>query len=208
MLGIAAVVIAVAMGGTILALGELASLGDLVDVLLLAVSLAVAAVPEGLTAITTIVLSLGTQRMAKRNVIVRRLSSVETLGSTTTICSDKTGTLTKNEMTVRTVITASGRVDLTGAGYEPSGEVQQGGAPVEDPLLLEVVEKALGAGDLANNAALRGKAARSTIQGDPTEAALVLAARKLGQAPRNLRKRYPRVGEVPFSSERKLMSTS
>src|SRR5512141_439269 len=148
MLGIAAVVIAVAMGGTILALGELASLGDLVDVLLLAVSLAVAAVPEGLTAITTIVLSLGTQRMAKRHVIVRRLSSVETLGSTTTICSDKTGTLTRNEMTVRTVVTAGGTVELTGTGYDPTGEVRQGGRVVTDPALLDEVERTLAAGHL------------------------------------------------------------
>ena len=208
LLGMAVIAIAVVIGGTILFVEHLSSLTDLVDVLLLAVSLAVAAVPEGLTAITTIVLSLGTQRMAKRNVIVRRLSSVETLGSTTTICSDKTGTLTKNEMTVRTVITASGRVDLTGAGYEPTGEVQQGGAPVSDPRLLEEVEKALVAGDLASNAALLEKGGRWTIQGDPTEAALVVAARKIGQAPKKLRRRYPRVGEVPFSSERKLMSTA
>ncbi len=208
LLGIAVIAIAVVISATIFFVEHVKSLTDLVDVLLLAVSLAVAAVPEGLTAITTIVLSLGTQRMAKRNVIVRRLSSVETLGSTTTICSDKTGTLTKNEMTVRAVVTASGRVDLTGAGYEPVGEVQQGGGPVKDRRLLEEVEKALSAGDLANNATLLEKDGRWTIQGDPTEGALVVAARKVGQAPKKLRRRYPRIGEVPFSSERKLMSTA
>ncbi|MGZ6124028.1 MAG: cation-translocating P-type ATPase, partial [Myxococcales bacterium] len=208
LLGIAVIAIAVVISGTILFVEHLRSLTDLVDVLLLAVSLAVAAVPEGLTAITTIVLSLGTQRMAKRNVIVRRLSSVETLGSTTIICSDKTGTLTRNEMTVRAVVTASGRVDLTGVGYEPAGEVQQGGGPVKDPRLLEEVEKALVAGDLANNAALLEREGRWTIQGDPTEGALLVAARKMGHAPGKFRRRYPRVGEVPFSSERKLMSTA
>ncbi len=208
LLGVAVVAIAVVVGATILFVDELRSLADLVDVLLLAVSLAVAAVPEGLTAITTIVLSLGTQRMARRNVIVRRLSSVETLGSTTTICSDKTGTLTRNEMTVRTVVTASGAVDLTGIGYEPSGEVQQDGKLVTDPSLLEEVEKALAAGDLANNAALVQQGERWVIQGDPTEGALLVAARKVGRAAAGLHERFPRVGEVPFSSERKLMSTA
>jgi len=208
LLAVAVIAIAVAVGATILVVEELRSLSDLVDVLLLAVSLAVAAVPEGLTAITTVVLSLGTQRMARRNVIVRRLSSVETLGSTTTICSDKTGTLTRNEMTVRTVVTASGRVELTGIGYDPAGEARQAGGPVEDPALLEEVQKTLGAGELANNSALVQQGGRWTIQGDPTEGALVVAARKVGHAAEALRARYPRVSEVPFSSERKLMSTA
>ena len=146
--------------------------------------------------------------MAARNVIVRKLSAVETLGSTTVICSDKTGTLTRNEMTVRTVVTASGTVDLTGIGYEPVGEVQQDGAAAHGPALLEEVEKALGAGDLANNAALLERDGRWSIQGDPTEGALVVAARKVGLAADELDGRFPRVGEVPFSSERKLMSTA
>ncbi|HET7754675.1 MAG TPA: cation-translocating P-type ATPase [Anaeromyxobacteraceae bacterium] len=208
LLGLAVIAIAVVMSATILLVEHLRSLGDLVDVLLLAVSLAVAAVPEGLTAVTTVVLSLGTQRMAKRNVIVRKLSSVETLGSTTTICSDKTGTLTRNEMTVRSVVTASGRVDLTGIGYDPSGEVQQDGRSVDDPALLDEVAKALAAGDLANNAKLVRNSDRWVVQGDPTEGALVVAARKVGHAAGTLHRRYPRVGEVPFSSERKLMSTA
>jgi Ca2+-transporting ATPase len=208
LLGGAVVAIAAVVGATILLFGEPRTLADHVDVLLLAVSLAVAAVPEGLTAITTIVLSLGTQRMAQRNVIVRKLAAVETLGSTTVICSDKTGTLTRNEMTVRTVVTASGTVELTGVGYEPAGEARQDGRPVADPALLEEVEKALSAGDLANNATLVEDGGRWTIQGDPTEGALVVAARKVSAAAARLRERYPRVGEVPFSSERKLMSTA
>jgi Ca2+-transporting ATPase len=208
LLGLAVIAIAITIGVTILLVEELRSLTDVVDVLLLAVALAVAAVPEGLTAITTVVLSLGTQRMARRNVIVRRLSAVETLGSTTTICSDKTGTLTRNEMTVRTVVTASGAVDLTGTGYDPAGEVRQGGEAVTDPSLLEEVERVLAAGDLASNAALSRQDGRWTIQGDPTEGALVVAARKLGATAGNHRERYRRVGEVPFSSERKLMTTA
>jgi Ca2+-transporting ATPase len=208
LLGVAVIAIAVVISATILALEDLRSLTEFVDVLLLGVSLAVAAVPEGLTAITTVVLSLGTQRMAQRNVIVRTLASVETLGSTTTICSDKTGTLTRNEMTVRTVVTASGTVDLTGIGYEPFGEVQQDGKPVEDPVLLEEVRKTLAAGNLVNNAALVERDGRWAIQGDPTEGALVVAARKAGHAVEELNRRFPRVGEVPFSSERKLMSTA
>jgi P-type Ca2+ transporter type 2C len=208
LLGLAVIAIAIVISVTIVVVQHLRALTDLVDVLLLAVSLGVAAVPEGLTAITTIVLSLGTQRMARRHVIVRRLSSVETLGSTTAICSDKTGTLTRNEMTVRKIVTASGTVEMTGTGYEPSGEVQQGGKPVEDAALLEEVEKTLAAGSLANNAALVQQGGRWSIQGDPTEGALVVAARKVGEAAGKLHRRFPRVGEVPFSSDRKLMSTT
>jgi P-type E1-E2 ATPase len=139
---------------TILLRDEMRTLSAVVDVLLLAVSLAVAAVPEGLTAIMTIVLSLGMQHMALRDVIVRKLSAVETLRSTTVICSDKTGTLTRNEMTVRAVVTASGRVDLSGIGYEPVREVQRDGRLLTDPDLLNEVEKALRAADLDNNATL------------------------------------------------------
>jgi Ca2+-transporting ATPase len=208
LLGLGVIAIAFAVAVTIFAVGHVRSLTGAVDVLLLAVSLAVAAVPEGLTAITTVVLSLGTRRMAARNVIVRKLSAVETLGSTTTICSDKTGTLTRNEMTVRTVVTASGAVDLTGTGYDPSGEVRQDGARVSDASLLEEVELALTAGDLASNAALVHRDGRWMILGDPTEGALVVAARKLGSAAASRRERFRRVGEVPFSSERKLMSTA
>ncbi|ABS27354.1 ATPase, P-type (transporting), HAD superfamily, subfamily IC [Anaeromyxobacter sp. Fw109-5] len=208
LLGLAVIGIAIVVSVTILLTEELRSLTDAVDVLLLAVSLAVAAVPEGLTAITTVVLSLGTQRMARRNVIVRKLAAVETLGSTTTICSDKTGTLTRNEMTVRTVVTASGAADLTGTGYEPAGELRQDGAPVSDPSLLEEIEWLLAAGDLASNAELAQRDGRWTIQGDPTEGALLVAARKVGGKAAQHRQRFTRVGEVPFSAERKRMSTA
>lgn len=208
LLGIVVIIIAVVMSATIVFIAGVSDFAALVDVLILAVSLAVAAVPEGLTAITTIVLSLGMQRMAQRNVIVRKLSAVETLGSTTVICSDKTGTLTKNEMTVRTVVTASGRVDLAGIGYNPAGEALSDGKTLETGPLRSEVRRTLRAADLANNANLVQDGDRWSIQGDPTEGALLVAARKVGLTDQELADRFPRVGEVPFTSERKLMSTA
>jgi Ca2+-transporting ATPase len=209
LLGRIVIAIAVIMGVTLLLVNrETRSLEQLVDILLLSVSLAVAAVPEGLTAITTIVLSLGMSRMAKRNVIVRKLNAVETLGSTTVICTDKTGTLTKNEMTVRTVAVPLGRVELTGGGYDPAGEVQQDGQPLPEGDLLRQVRRTLRFAALANNATLLQRDERWVVQGDPTEGALVVAARKAGVTEEDLSERYTRVGEVPFSSERKMMSTA
>jgi Ca2+-transporting ATPase len=207
-LGMVVMVIALVMSATILLVDRVGTLGELVDILLLAVSLAVAAVPEGLTAITTIILSLGMQRMARRNVIVRKLSEVETLGSTTVICTDKTGTLTKNEMTVRAVVTASGRVDFTGVGYDPRGSALHAGQPLADAIMLEEVKTALRAAYLVNNATLLCRDGSWTIQGDPTEGALLVAAHKVGLEEEDLEGRFPRTAEVPFSSERKLMSTA
>lgn len=207
LLGIVVIVIAILMSATLLFVTGDYSLTTLITVLLLAVSLAVAAVPEGLTAITTIVLSLGMQRMAQRNVIVRRLASVETLGSTTVICTDKTGTLTKNEMTVRTVVTNHGRVDLSGTGYTPEGSLQHEGHDLDDSTIRYEVTRVLRAGSLANNARLNESEGRWQIQGDPTEAALVVAAHKIGLTAGALQGRFPRHAEVPFTSERKLMST-
>jgi P-type Ca2+ transporter type 2C len=154
------------------------------------------------------VLSLGRQRMARRNGIIRKLSAVETLGSTTVICSDKTGMLTKNEMTVRAVVTAGGRVDVTGIGYDPVGELRRDGQPITNPALLNEIEKTLRAADLDNNATLIEQDGRWSIRGDPTEGALLVAAHKGGLAQADLDERFPRIGEVPFSSERKLMSTA
>lgn len=209
LLGKVVISIALVMGITLLiANRENRSLNQVVDILLLAVSLAVAAVPEGLTAITTIVLSLGMSRMAQRNVLVRKLNAVETLGSTTVICTDKTGTLTKNEMTVRAVSTPLGRIELTGIGYEPVGEMVQDGAHVRDDALAGQVERTLRFAALANNAQLKEKAGNWTIQGDPTEAALVVAAYKVGVSANELQARYSRLAEVPFSSERKMMSVA
>ncbi|HUF94322.1 MAG TPA: HAD-IC family P-type ATPase, partial [Candidatus Limnocylindria bacterium] len=200
-------VIAVVMIATIFLLGEVRGLSAIFDVLILGVALAVAAVPEGLPAVVTAVLSLGVQRMARRKAIVRHLSAVETLGSASVIATDKTGTLTRNEMTVRAVVTASGRIAIDGTGYEPRGDVRrEGGGSIEGALRSELV-RALSAADRANNAVLQESGGRWTVQGDPTEGALIVAARKAGLEDEALDARFERVAEVPFSSERKLMST-
>jgi len=201
-LAIIVVSIALVMIGTILLLGNIRGLAALFEVLILGVALAVAAVPEGLPAVVTVVLALGVQRMAKRNAIVRHLAAVETLGSASVIASDKTGTLTRNEMTVRAVVTASGRVDFAGTGYAPEGEVTK----LTRDLEVEVT-RALTVGDRANNALLQERDGRWTVQGDPTEGALLVAARKAGLADEALDARFERLGEVPFSSARKLMTT-
>jgi Ca2+-transporting ATPase len=207
LLGLVVVAIAVIMIATIIVLEDVRGAAALFDVLILGVALAVAAVPEGLPAVVTAVLSIGVQRMAQRNAIVRRLAAVETLGSASVIASDKTGTLTKNEMTVRTVVTASGRVVFEGSGYDPNGGVRhENGGPVDGRLRVEL-ERALAVADRANNATVHEQDGRWTVQGDPTEGALLVAARKAGLSPAALDERLPRVGEVPFSSERKLMST-
>lgn len=207
LLGKIVIAIALLMGVTLfIANRDTRSLQQFVDILLLAVSLAVAAVPEGLTAITTIVLSLGLSRMAARSVIVRKLNAVETLGSTTVICTDKTGTLTKNEMTVRAVLIPQGRVELTGIGYEPIGEMVQDGKPVRDEELGQQVQRTLRFAALANNSQVIEKDGRWSILGDPTEGALIVAAYKAGVSATELRQRYARIAEVPFSSERKMMS--
>jgi len=195
------------MIATIILVEHVRGLSALFDVLILGVALAVAAVPEGLPAVVTAVLSIGVQRMARRNAIVRHLAAVETLGSATVIASDKTGTLTKNEMTVRIVVTASGRVTFEGSGYSPEGFGRvDGGGPIEGPLRIEV-ERALAVADRANNATVQQRDGRWTVQGDPTEGALIVAARKCGLSSADLDERLPRIAEVPFSSERKLMST-
>ena len=207
LLGIIVIAIAVVMIATIILVENVRGFAALFNVLILGVALAVAAVPEGLPAVVTAVLSLGVQRMAKRNAIVRHLAAVETLGSANIIASDKTGTLTKNEMTVRVAVTASGRVRFGGSGYEPEGEVQRdGGGAIDGALRIELV-RTLAAADRASNAVLQERDGRWMVQGDPTEGALIVAARKAGLEDEALDARFARIAEVPFSSERKLMST-
>ena len=202
LLGLIVILIAAAMIATIVLVQDVRGLPALFEVLILGVALAVAAVPEGLPAVVTAVLALGVQRMAKRRAIVRHLAAVETLGSASVIATDKTGTLTKNEMTVRAVVTASGRVDFGGTGYAPEGEI----SPLKEHQQLEL-QRALTVGDRANNALLQERDGRWSVQGDPTEGALIVAARKAGLTGEALEARFHRVGEVPFSSDRKLMST-
>jgi P-type Ca2+ transporter type 2C len=206
-LGVAVVLIAVVMIATILLVEKIEGFSALFDVLILGVALAVAAVPEGLPAVVTAVLALGVQRMARRKAVVRHLAAVETLGSADVIASDKTGTLTKNEMTVRAVVTASGRVDFSGTGYAPTGDVKASHGLAIDGALRVELERLLTVADRANNAALAQKDGRWMVQGDPTEGALIVAARKAGLGGEVLERRFKRIAEVPFSSERKLMST-
>jgi len=206
-LAVTVVLIAIAMIGTIFLVSDISGFSEIFDVLILGVALAVAAVPEGLPAVVTAVLSLGMQRMAKNKAIIRRLAAVETLGSATVIASDKTGTLTRNEMTVRRLITASGGANLSGTGYAPHGGIQLiGPQSPGEPLQFELT-RALTAAERANNAVLQERDGSWSVQGDPTEGALIVAARKAGLLREALDARFARVGEVPFSSERKLMST-
>lgn len=205
-LGIAVCIIAAVVLLALAIMEGFSSINDVIDSLLLAVSLAVAAVPEGLAAILTVVLALGVQRMAAHHAIVKKLHSVETLGSASVICSDKTGTLTRNEMTVERVVTPSGEVELTGSGYSPEGDmVQLDGSAVPENVKHEVLAT-LGAGTLANDGELRegNKPGTWEIVGDPTEVSLVVAAQKT-HADRKY-KHFERVAEIPFTSERKRMS--
>jgi P-type Ca2+ transporter type 2C len=207
-LGVAVVVIAVVVVAAILLTADVEDTADLVAVLLLGVSLAVAAVPEGLPAVLSVVLAVGVQRMAARRAIVKRLSSVETLGSASVICTDKTGTLTRNEMTIEKVVTGSGEVDVTGSGYAPEGELRVNGERLPAGPLREEVLAVLAGGSLANDAVLeQAHDGGWTIQGDPTEAAFLVAEAKIEGLTEARTGRFARIGEVPFTSERKLMTT-
>jgi P-type Ca2+ transporter type 2C len=177
----------------------------IVTMVMFAVSLAVAAVPEALAAIVTGALAIGMHQMAKANALIRKMPAVETLGCTTVICSDKTGTLTKGEMTVRKVQVGGRPFDVTGVGYAPEGEIK--GIAADDTATQADVELLLKAGLFCNDASLEEKDGRWAIKGDPTEGALVVAAMKFGLNPTELRLDNPRVEEIPFSSERKRMTT-
>jgi magnesium-transporting ATPase (P-type) len=175
------------------------------DSLMAALTLAVAAIPEGLPAIVTIALAVGVQYMAARRAIIRKLPAVETLGSTTVICSDKTGTLTRNEMTVQALWTPSGSYSLSGVGYAPQGELRRGeqtlGSPPGDARELLV------AGALCTDAAVLAKDGTWALTGDPTEGALIVAAEKAGLKVEELRTRHARVDAIPFESEHQFMAT-
>jgi Ca2+-transporting ATPase len=175
------------------------------ETVIFAVALAVGAIPEGLPAIVTIALAIGVQRMAARHAVVRKLPAVETLGSTTVICSDKTGTLTRNEMTVQALWTpASGHFAVTGVGYEPKGWLARAGATVQAPadvadLLLTAV--------LCNDASIENAGGQWKVHGDPTEGALVVAAEKIGIDVARVRERHRRLDAIPFESDTQFMAT-
>ncbi|MDF1614133.1 cation-transporting P-type ATPase [Desulfurivibrio dismutans] len=179
---------------------------DIMETFLATVSLAVAAIPEGLPAIMTITLAIGVQRMAARNAIIRRLPAVETLGSVTTICSDKTGTLTRNEMTVKSMVTAEHTFEIGGVGYEPHGGFSLDGQdvdPDEQPVLAEALRGIL----LCNDAELHQREGQWVLEGDPTEGSLVTAARKAGLDQRKTNATYSRDDVIPFESSYKFMAT-
>lgn len=238
-LGIAVILIAIVVMAVVALVNGVHSPDEAVDILLMGVSLAVAAVPEGLPAILSLVLAIGVQAMAKRSAVMKNLDSVETLGSVSVICSDKTGTLTKNEMTLREVVTASGSTELSGTGYDPTGKAtvnanrhsdsnsnssSSSSSEAEDAALQEA-QLVLTAGALANNAQLDQMEGTWEIQGDPTEAAFLVALPKLRDPETKNPKRQAgdstatatptttpettnatRLAEAPFDSERKLMS--
>lgn len=179
---------------------------ELAEMFFMSISLAVAAIPEGLAAIVTIVLSLGMGRMAEKNAIVKKLLAVETLGTTTVICSDKTGTLTQNEMTVTKAYLDGKTIDVEGTGYDPVGQIKLDGKEVEDQELKSLYTL-MSISALTNDAKLIEENQRYTMIGDPTEGALITFAGKKGLVKEELEKTYPRIAEIPFDSDRKMMTT-
>ena len=182
---------------------------DFIEMLIFGIALAVAVVPEALPAVVTISLAIGVQKMVKRNALIRRLPAVETLGSTSVICSDKTGTLTRDEMTARKLYAGGEVFKISGVGYEPTGEFSRNGHPVELPHTARTL---LAAAALASDARLNQSSGSEpgngwSIKGDPTEGALVVAAAKAGLHKPELDDRYPRRHEIPFTSETKRMTT-
>ncbi len=192
--------------GVVRMLGQGVAFGvALKDTLIFAIALAVGAIPEGLPAIVTIALAIGVQRMAARRAIVRKLPAVETLGSTTTICSDKTGTLTRNEMTVQSLWTPVGEFEVTGVGYEPIGALKQNGESVQET--PKAVRRLALDGALCNDALVFAHDGAWTLSGDPTEGALVTLAMKLGVNIETERKTFNRADAIPFESENQFMAT-
>jgi cation-transporting ATPase F len=176
------------------------------EMFMAAVALAVGAIPEGLPAAVTITLAIGVSRMARRQAIIRKMPAVETLGSTTVICSDKTGTLTENQMTVSRIWAGGEVLDVTGAGYEPEGEIRRDGRKVT-PAENAALRECLLAGLLCNDSQLVRKEGRLHVEGDPTEAALLVAAQKAGLEAQEAADRRPRADVIPFESERMFMAT-
>jgi P-type Ca2+ transporter type 2C len=205
-LGRALVGVVLVLCAVIVTVGWLRGVADLGHLLEVGISLAIAAVPEGLPAVATMTLAIGMQRMARMRALVRQLPAVETLGSTTVICTDKTGTLTRNEMTVRAFQLGDRQVEVTGVGYSPAGEFRLDdraiGPKADEHLIL-----ALRIGALCNDAEIDRDGDAVTVLGDPTEAALLVAAEKAGLDLDTRERDYPRLAELPFSSETRRMVT-
>lgn len=180
---------------------------DVLEIFMISISLAVAAVPEGLTAVVTIVLAMGVTRMSRRSAVIRRLPAVETLGTVTVICSDKTGTLTKNEMTVTRIYTDDQLFEVTGIGYNPEGIFLDADGEKIVPLANRNLMLMLMGGLLDSDARLVEREDGWAIVGDPTEGALVVAAAKAGLRKAEMEQEYPRLAEIPFDSGRKMMTT-
>lgn len=197
----ALILVAIVVGAGLLVAG----LGSFRELLEVSLSMAVAVVPEGLPAVITVTLALGTQRMVRRHALIRKLPAVETLGSVTTICSDKTGTLTQNKMVVQSIHPPSGSIHVTGTGYIPEGDFFKNDHPlaIQDHREAQVLLEAC---ILCNDAILQKENGEWTILGDPTEGSLVVVATKSGIDRHKLTEKLPRVAEVPFTSERKRMS--
>ena len=179
---------------------------SIMDMFIWGVSLAVAAVPEALPAVVVISLSIGVQKMVKRHALVRRLAAVETLGCVTVICSDKTGTLTQDEMTVRQLHVAGGLITVSGVGYQPEGQFSSDGKPI-DVSINESLRMLMRIGTLCNDTRLVRENGNWDVKGDPTEGALVVLAQKTGLLQEEANRQFPRVDEISFSSERKKMTT-
>lgn len=195
-----------ALTGGVFAVGALYHGFALDEMFMAAVGLAVAAIPEGLPAIVTITLAIGVERMARRNAIIRRLPAVETLGSVDVICSDKTGTLTRNEMMLASLVTPSRLLTVTGEGYRPDGRFEAEGEPVGSDAMPDSIA-ILRAGLLCSDAHVQQDNDGWSIEGDPTEGALVVAAMKVGLDPAHERQALPRLAIIPFESQTQFMAT-
>ncbi|MEM3704010.1 MAG: cation-translocating P-type ATPase, partial [Candidatus Bathyarchaeia archaeon] len=197
-------IVALSISAVVIVLGVLKGM-ELLNVVLFSIALAVASVPEALPAVVTGSLAIGMYKMAKRNALVRKMPAVETLGAVTVICSDKTGTLTKGEMTVRKIHVCGKTINVSGIGYEPKGKFQ-----TEDESILksEAFSLLMKGSILCNDSELSLEKGQWRIKGDPTEGALLVVAAKAGFQQNEIRTQYPRVGEIPFSSERKRMTTA
>jgi Ca2+-transporting ATPase len=204
-LGVVAIVVGLVLVRTLISSGTITG-GVILQMFIWGVSLAVAAVPEALAAVVVISLSLGVRRMVKRHALIRRLSAVETLGCTTVICSDKTGTLTQDQMTVRQIYTGSRLINVSGVGYEPKGQFQLNGKAM-DVFQDTAVQTLMRINTLCNDTRLVSADGIWGIKGDPTEGALVVVSAKAGLLQEEANDKFPRIDEIPFSSETKRMTT-